>query len=393
MAGTGTSPSTRSRSSTSGSSRRTSRRSLDVLRVGLADARAADRRRSSAPSPSTSASATPSRSRRAPRRCTSPTWPPASGPGDEVIVPSLTFAATAAAVLYCGGDAGVRRHRRARTTSGSTPTDVERADRPRARRPSASCTSPATRPRSTRCARSATRTALALIEDAAHAPERRRSTGGKLGTWGLRRRVLASSPTRSWPCGEGGLLATDDDEVAALARSLRSHGMTSGTWSRHTRETDSYDVVGLGFNYRLDEPRAALLLSRLAPARRRHRAPPRAHARLPRASSPASRRRRRALRRRGRRALVVLRDADRGRRRRPARRGPAAACATRHGDPDLAASIPPCTSSRPTASASASCAAADRARRPRRDHAPAVPRHRRGDAGPRGRARCARRSA
>ena len=40
--------------------------------------------------------------------------------------------------------------------------------------------------------------------------------------------------------------------------------MTSGTWSRQTRETDSYDVVGLGFNYRLDEPRAALLLSRLA---------------------------------------------------------------------------------------------------------------------------------
>jgi dTDP-4-amino-4,6-dideoxygalactose transaminase len=40
--------------------------------------------------------------------------------------------------------------------------------------------------------------------------------------------------------------------------------MTSGTWSRQTRQTDSYDVLGLGFNYRLDEPRSALLLSRLA---------------------------------------------------------------------------------------------------------------------------------
>jgi dTDP-4-amino-4,6-dideoxygalactose transaminase len=39
--------------------------------------------------------------------------------------------------------------------------------------------------------------------------------------------------------------------------------MTSGSWSRHTGETQTYDAVGLGFNYRLDEPRAALLLSRL----------------------------------------------------------------------------------------------------------------------------------
>jgi dTDP-4-amino-4,6-dideoxygalactose transaminase len=39
--------------------------------------------------------------------------------------------------------------------------------------------------------------------------------------------------------------------------------MTSGTWARHNGRSDSYDVTGLGFNYRLDEPRAALLLSRL----------------------------------------------------------------------------------------------------------------------------------
>ena len=39
--------------------------------------------------------------------------------------------------------------------------------------------------------------------------------------------------------------------------------MTSGTWDRHSGRTDTYDVTGLGFNYRLDEPRAALLLSRM----------------------------------------------------------------------------------------------------------------------------------
>ena len=39
--------------------------------------------------------------------------------------------------------------------------------------------------------------------------------------------------------------------------------MTCGTWDRHRGRTDTYDVAGLGYNYRLDEPRAALLLSRL----------------------------------------------------------------------------------------------------------------------------------
>ena len=40
--------------------------------------------------------------------------------------------------------------------------------------------------------------------------------------------------------------------------------MTSGTWERHSKQTTTYDVRGLGFNYRLDEPRSALALSRLA---------------------------------------------------------------------------------------------------------------------------------
>jgi dTDP-4-amino-4,6-dideoxygalactose transaminase len=59
------------------------------------------------------------------------------------------------------------------------------------------------------------------------------------------------------------MLSTDDADVAAFARSRRSHAMTSGTWDRHRGHAAEYDVVGLGFNYRLDEPRAALLLARL----------------------------------------------------------------------------------------------------------------------------------
>lgn len=59
------------------------------------------------------------------------------------------------------------------------------------------------------------------------------------------------------------MVVTDDDEVAAEVKLLRSHGMTSLTWDRHKGHASTYDVVELGFNYRIDEPRAALASSRL----------------------------------------------------------------------------------------------------------------------------------
>ena len=46
-------------------------------------------------------------------------------------------------------------------------------------------------------------------------------------------------------------------------RLFRSHAMTSSTWDRHRGHDPAYDVVDIGFNFRLDEPRAALGLSRL----------------------------------------------------------------------------------------------------------------------------------
>src|SRR5262249_16730941 len=48
------------------------------------------------------------------------------------------------------------------------------------------------------------------------------------------------------------------DDLAARVRLLRSHGMTSLTWQRHSGHARSYDVVANGYNYRLDEIRAAL---------------------------------------------------------------------------------------------------------------------------------------
>jgi dTDP-4-amino-4,6-dideoxygalactose transaminase len=181
------------------------------------------------------------------------------GPGDEVIVPSFTFAATAAAALYCGARP-VFAEIVSRKLPSLDPDDVERRITPRTK---AVCVvhyagyAGAADRLSELCAKHG----IALIEDVAHAPSATLH-GRKLGTWGLAG-AFSFFSNKVLSVGEGGLLCTDDDDVAEFVRSRRSHAMTSGTWDRHSGRTDTYDVVGLGFNYRLDEPRAALLLSRL----------------------------------------------------------------------------------------------------------------------------------
>ena len=62
---------------------------------------------------------------------------------------------------------------------------------------------------------------------------------------------------------EGGAIVTDDPELFERMRLLRSHGMTTLTWDRHRGHAHSYDVVASGFNFRLDELRAALGLVQL----------------------------------------------------------------------------------------------------------------------------------
>ncbi len=181
------------------------------------------------------------------------------GPGDEVIVPSFTFVASAAAALYCGATP-VFAEIVSRENPSLDPDDVARRITPRTR---AVCVVhyagyPAA---ADRLRELCDAHGLALIEDVAHAPSATLA-GRKLGTWGLAG-AFSFFSNKVLSVGEGGLLCTDSDEVAALARSRRSHGMTSGTWDRHRGHAETYDIVGLGYNYRLDEPRAALLLSRL----------------------------------------------------------------------------------------------------------------------------------
>jgi dTDP-4-amino-4,6-dideoxygalactose transaminase len=181
------------------------------------------------------------------------------GPGDEVIVPSYTFVATANAVLYCGATP-VFADILGLDDPSLDPADVERRITPRTRAVAAVHFGGYAAPVDELAALCRSH-GLALIEDAAHAPDGTLH-GRRLGTWGTAG-CFSFFSNKVLPVGEGGLLATDDDAVAAAARAGRSHCMTSATWDRHTGRTDTYDVTGLGLNYRLDEPRAALLLSRL----------------------------------------------------------------------------------------------------------------------------------
>jgi dTDP-4-amino-4,6-dideoxygalactose transaminase len=103
---------------------------------------------------------------------------------------------------------------------------------------------------------------LFVIEDAAHAVGSELN-GQKLGTLGDIG-CFSFFSNKNMTTGEGGMLTTDNDDLAQKLSRLRSHGMTSLTWDRHKGHAWTYDVVDVGYNYRIDEIRAALGLAQLA---------------------------------------------------------------------------------------------------------------------------------
>jgi dTDP-4-amino-4,6-dideoxygalactose transaminase len=176
------------------------------------------------------------------------------GAGDEVILPSLSFVATANAVRY----------------TGATPVfaDIESLDRLTIS-PAAieSCISERTRAilvmhyAGFACDMPAIEAIaqkhdLILLEDSAHAIGSLLN-GQQLGTIG---RIGCTSffSNKNMTTGEGGMILTNEAELAEKIRLLRSHGMTSLSWDRHQGHAFTYDVVELGYNYRLDEMRSAL---------------------------------------------------------------------------------------------------------------------------------------
>lgn len=180
------------------------------------------------------------------------------GPGDEVIVPPITFAATANCVLYEGGTpvfADVepdtllldpRRVEERITSRTRAVIAVDYAGQP--------CDYGALR-------RVAARHGLKIVADACHALGG--SSGGApvgsladLSTFSLH-------PVKHITTGEGGVITTDDGEFARRMRVFRNHGITSDHRRREQVGSWFYEMVDLGFNYRLTDFQCALGMAQL----------------------------------------------------------------------------------------------------------------------------------
>jgi dTDP-4-amino-4,6-dideoxygalactose transaminase len=176
------------------------------------------------------------------------------GPGDEVICPTLTFVATAAAMLQTGAEI-----RFADSTSlddfSIDPAEIDRLVTQRTK--AVVVVHYGGFPVDMDAIRAAAaKHGLLVIEDAAHAlgSELDGDPCGRLGEAGC----FSFFPNKNMTTGEGGMVVFREEDAGAVARRLRSHAMTTLTWDRHRGHATGYDVVDLGFNYRIDEIRAAL---------------------------------------------------------------------------------------------------------------------------------------
>ena len=182
------------------------------------------------------------------------------GEGDEVIVPSLTFIATVNAIAYTGATpvfADVCSPERPWLDPGDVASKL--GERTRAIMAMSYGGQPG---ELARLAEIAADKDLVLLEDAAHGLGSRLD-GRSVGTFGAAG-AFSFFSNKNLPIGEGGMLVTADEGIAERARLLRSHGMTALSWDQHHGHAFGYDVVALGFNYRIDEPRATLATRQLA---------------------------------------------------------------------------------------------------------------------------------
>ena len=180
------------------------------------------------------------------------------GPGDEVIVPAMTFVASANCVLY----------------QGATPVfaDVEPdtllidsadvAAKTTARTRAIIAVDYAGQPCDYDALRAiARRHRIGLVADACH------SLGGSykdraVGTL-ADLSVFSLHPLKAMTTGEGGMVTTEGFEIAHQMRCFRNHGVTSNHFQREQQGSWLYDMADLGFNYRLSDIQCALGLNQL----------------------------------------------------------------------------------------------------------------------------------
>jgi dTDP-4-amino-4,6-dideoxygalactose transaminase len=173
------------------------------------------------------------------------------GAGDEVLVPSMSFVATAAVVVH----------------AGATPVfvDVEGPDRPHLSLDDAKRRiTPRTRAIMVMhyggylvdlpaWRQLADEHGLLLFEDAAH-------VAGLAGAAGVCSDAAAFSffTNKNMTTAEGGMVIAPDEARRERVRLMRAHGMTASTLDRKHGRAVGYDVVECGYNFRMDELRAAL---------------------------------------------------------------------------------------------------------------------------------------
>ncbi len=177
------------------------------------------------------------------------------GEGDEVLVPSLSFVATANCVHY----------------TGAKPVfvDIDSLDQPiiSLSDATAKCTA---RTKAVIIVHYAGYVAdpvawrafadlhgLFLVEDSAHAVG-----AGRTGLFGDGA-VFSFYGNKNMTTGEGGMVVAEDPDLIAKVRSARGHGLTSSTMQRLIARVPTYDVTMLGFNYRMTELNAAIGLVQL----------------------------------------------------------------------------------------------------------------------------------
>jgi len=182
------------------------------------------------------------------------------GPGDEVITTPLTFCSTANVIVHQGATpvlADVNPD-----TMNIDPREIERLITPRTRAliPVHLAGQPCEMEEMEALAKEH---GLLLIEDAAHATGAE-YRGRKIGTFGDVT-VFSFYATKNLTTGEGGMICTEDDDLAEKTRILRLHGISQDAWKRYSDKGSWYYEVQLpGYKYNMTDIQASLGLHQLA---------------------------------------------------------------------------------------------------------------------------------
>lgn len=178
------------------------------------------------------------------------------GPGDEVIVPTFTFAATANIVKYCGAEPILVDVDRDIFNINTKEIEKKISKRTKAiiivHYGGQACDM-------NQVLSISKKHDIPIIEDCAHAlgSTFHNKKCGNFGHTGC----FSFYPTKVITTGEGGMITTNDKKTYRLVNILKSHGMTILPNEREKKGQWKYDIAYLGFNYRLDEIRSSLGLS------------------------------------------------------------------------------------------------------------------------------------